>query len=176
MTCAPSSLSQKTEYAFGEPFLQGDHDLRLQKIGKDNYRVFERRATRSNDWKTNDCWCEVVEVPAEKVQQRHKLWLDAAQKMFGEEAKMDIVTIDILVTKTNNKEYVLEVNGTSSGFLDFDDQLTLGKLILERIEEVVVEMKNLNDEHQEFFGKQNEVVAVVDTEETQKRKAAINGS
>jgi len=175
----------KNEYGFGEPFLKGSHDLRLQKIGTSNYRVFERRSVRSNDWKTNDSWCEVEEVPKEKIQLRHKQWLDAAQVMFGEDdetGKMDIVTIDILVTKDDDKEHVLEVNGTSSGFLDFDDQLELGKLILEKVENVGEKMKKLNEEHQDMMMKCEEEQddggdaqkQKKDDEETQKRKSAIN--
>jgi glutathione synthase/RimK-type ligase-like ATP-grasp enzyme len=70
-----------------------------------------------------------------KVEDRYVEWLEAASNMFGEHAKLDILTIDVLVEANSGKEYVLEVNGTSSGLGDEDaeDNAILAKLLIENI-------------------------------------------
>ena len=128
----------KAENCFVEPFLKVTHDLRLQKIGRENYRAF-RRESKSHDWKTNTGWSEVVEIP---VEPRFSAWLDAAQGMFGPAATMDILTIDVLVTNEDGApcEYVLEVNGTSSGFFhDGLDDRVVASIVLQRLLECVAE-------------------------------------
>jgi hypothetical protein len=42
-----------------------------------------------------------------KVEDRYVEWLEAASNMFGEHAKLDILTIDVLVEANSGKEYVL---------------------------------------------------------------------
>ena len=58
---------------------------------------------------------------------------------------MDILTIDVLVEAKTGKEWVMEVNGSASGFFDHQDQLELGKSVWERIDEVSKEMKAKNE-------------------------------
>ena len=122
-------------YAFGEPFLKGECDLRLQKIGP-HLRAF-RRTTVSGNWKTQTGSAVLENIP---VEDRYKCWLEACSTMFGADdasGKMDILTIDVLVEEKTGVEWVLEVNGTSSGLGEekeaTEDNLNLAKLVLEKI-------------------------------------------
>jgi len=90
-----------------EPFIQGEADLRIQKIGN-HYRAFRRQSV-SGEWKTNT-GCSVNEEV--EVQERWRRWIDAAAEMFG---GLDILTVDAIIEEGTGKEYILEVNGTSSG-------------------------------------------------------------
>lgn len=106
------------EHCFVEPFVRGEYDLRIQKIGlcfSNHYRVL-RRMDISGEWKTNTgtSHMEVVEMT-----DRWRRWADAASEIIG-------------------KEYILEVNGTSSGLApDFDteDNEHIRDLVLERMNE-----------------------------------------
>jgi glutathione synthase/RimK-type ligase-like ATP-grasp enzyme len=42
------------------------------------------------------------------------MWADEASRIFG---GLDICTVDVLHSQKDGKEYILEVNGTSSGFM-----------------------------------------------------------
>jgi len=120
------------EHCFAEPFIVGQHDLRIQKIG-DQVRSF-RRTGISGDWKTNTGTALMEEVPTEP---RWRAWVcpcllcyvsippplvaiwrlirtkaEAAGAMFG---GLDILTVDGIVEEGTGKEYIIEVNGTSSG-------------------------------------------------------------
>ena len=44
-------IALNKNYVTGEPFYEGEYDLRIQKIGN-HYRCFKRMAMGSN-WKTN---------------------------------------------------------------------------------------------------------------------------
>lgn len=111
-----------------EPFTRGIGDLRLQKIGG-HYRAFFRRST-CGAWKTNTESSVLEEIP---VTDAFIEWLDAAAEMLGSRAKLDILTIDVIVrgdparameadegavppeALDESNYVVLEVNGTSSG-------------------------------------------------------------
>ena len=127
----------KENYAFGEPFLVGSHDLRLQRLGDGNYRAFKRTSVSGN-WKTQTGSAVLENI---EVTEKYREWLDAASTMFGvdqESGKMDILTLDVLVEEKTGEEYVLELNGTSSGLGEekeaAEDNLILARLVLERIE------------------------------------------
>lgn len=96
-----------SEHCFVEPFIEGAFDLRIQKIGS-HYRAF-RRQDISGEWKTNTGTALLDEVALEP---RWKIWADEAAAMFG---GLEILTVDAIVEEGTGKEYILEVNGTSSG-------------------------------------------------------------
>lgn len=104
-----SVLAVTPKYCFAEPFVEGKYDLRIQKIGS-HYRAF-KRVSISGTWKTNtqSSHAEPVELTPE-----YKFWADEAAKMFG---GLDIVTVDAIHNVKDGKEYIMEVNGTSSGLL-----------------------------------------------------------
>mmetsp|Transcript_11266 Transcript_11266/g.25215 ORF Transcript_11266/g.25215 Transcript_11266/m.25215 type:complete len:346 (-) Transcript_11266:82-1119(-) len=95
------------EHCFAEPFINGENDLRIQKIGE-HIRAFCRRGM-SGDWKTNTCTAIMEEIPLED---RWRTWVTVASEMFG---GLDILTVDAIVEEGSGQEYILEVNGTSSG-------------------------------------------------------------
>lgn len=95
------------EHCFVEPFVKGAYDLRIQKIGP-NLRAFSR-VDMSGEWKTNTGTSLMEEIP---IKPRWKVWVDEVKSMFG---GMDILTVDAIVEESSGKEYILEVNGTSSG-------------------------------------------------------------
>lgn len=102
-----SVMAMTGNYCTAEPFLEGDYDLRVQKIGR-HYRVF-KRTSMSGEWKTNTgtSVCEEIELTP-----KYQRWADEASNMFG---GLDICTVDAIHEASTGKEYILEVNGTSSG-------------------------------------------------------------
>jgi hypothetical protein len=72
-------------YCTAEPFLDGDYDLRIQKIGQ-HYRVF-RRTSMSGNWKTNTGTSLAESLP---LTAKYKRWVDEASRMFG---GLDICTV-----------------------------------------------------------------------------------
>jgi hypothetical protein len=71
-----------------------------------------------------------------ELTEQYRMWAIEAGKMFG---GLDICTVDAIHTK-DGKEYILEVNGTSSGLLpslaDVDNRL-IRDVVLERMKEVL---------------------------------------
>lgn len=119
------------EHCFAEPFIEGECDLRIQKIGT-NYRAF-RRTGIAGEWKTNTGTALMELVACEP---RWKGWADAAAGLFG---GLDILTVDAIIEEGTGKELILEVNGTSSGlhpdYADEDNQ-HIANLVLSRLNEV----------------------------------------
>lgn len=119
------------KYCTAEPFLEGDFDLRIQKIGA-HVRVF-RRTDMSGNWKTNTGCSTVEELEPTDT---YRMWAEESAKMFG---GLDICTVDVLHEHGTGREYILEVNGTSSGLCpdqaDEDNahirDLTLAKMNVE---------------------------------------------
>lgn len=119
------------EHCFVEPFVRGEADLRIQKIGE-HYRVF-RRIDISGEWKTNTGTSHLEMI---EIEDRWKRWADAAADMFG---GLDILTVDAIVEQGTGKEYILEVNGTSSGLApDYadEDNEHIRDLVLERMNDL----------------------------------------
>jgi len=117
------------EHCFAEPFIVGSCDLRIQKIGP-HVRAF-RRCDVSGEWKTNTGTAVMDEVPCEP---RWRAWVDAAADMFG---GLDILTVDAIVEEATGKEYIIEVNGTSSGLhpdCAKEDNQHIAELVLARME------------------------------------------
>lgn len=95
------------KYCTAEPFVDGEYDLRLQKIGQ-RYRAYTRRSVSGN-WKTNTGSSVIEEVA---VTDEYRRWLDGAAQMFG---GLDICTVDAIHDRATGREVIFEVNGTSSG-------------------------------------------------------------
>ena len=116
------------KYCTVEPFVEGDFDVRIQKIGQ-HYRSY-RRTDISGNWKTN-AGCSVIDEI--ETSEKYKLWVDEASQMFG---GLDICTVDVIVERETAKEYILEVNGTSSGLSPdraAEDNGYIRDLVLERM-------------------------------------------
>eukprot|EP00939_MAST-03C_sp_MAST-3C-sp1_P000812 g812.t1 len=116
-------------YCTAESFVVGAYDLRIQKIGS-HVRVFKRQ-TVSGNWKTNTgtSISETVETT-----ETYRRWAEEASKIFG---GLDICTVDAIHCARTGKEYIIEVNGTSSGLHpDFwkEDSERIRDLVLKRIE------------------------------------------
>lgn len=120
------------EHCFAEPFLIGQADLRIQKIGP-HLRAF-RRVGISGEWKTNTGSAMMEEV---EMTDRWKVWVEAASEMFG---GLDIMAVDAIEEEPHGKEWILEVNGTSVGLLPecaAEDNLHIRNLTVQRMNEVL---------------------------------------
>merc|ERR1712187_112253 len=121
------------EHCMVEPFITSQADLRIQKIGS-HYRAF-RRMSISGEWKTNTGTAIMEEV---ELCERWRIWADKAAEMFG---GLDILTVDAIVEEgEHGKEYILEVNGTSSGLHpDYaaEDNKHIRDLLLERMNDAL---------------------------------------
>jgi synapsin len=103
-----SVMAMSTHYVTAEPFLTGEYDIRIQKVG-DKYKCWKRQ-TISGEWKTNKGTSLVT--PLELTEQ-YKMWADEASTLFG---GLDILSVDAVHCE-DGKELILEVNGSSSGFM-----------------------------------------------------------
>jgi len=122
-----SILAVTDEYCTVEPFIKGEYDLRIQKIGP-HYRAF-KRTTVSGEWKTNT-GCSILEEIV--VTEKYKLWADWAAEMFG---GVDILAVDAIHT-AEGKEYILEVNDCSIGLgpdHEEEDSGYIRDLVIERM-------------------------------------------
>jgi len=125
-----SVLAVADKYCTAEPFIEGKYDLRIQKIGS-HYRAFKRMSI-SGTWKTNTQSSHVEEI---EVKPEYKFWADEAAKMFG---GLDILTVDAIHNIKDGKEYIMEVNGTSTGLLpgrQAEDDAHIRDLVLSKIEQ-----------------------------------------
>jgi glutathione synthase/RimK-type ligase-like ATP-grasp enzyme len=117
------------DYSTTEPFLQGEFDLRIQKIG-DQYRVFKRTGSGTN-WKTNTGSSVLEELD---VTPKYKLWADECSRMFG---GLDILAVDAIHTK-DGKEFILEMNDGSIGLAperEDADNKAIRNLVITRLRE-----------------------------------------
>eukprot|EP00947_MAST-08B_sp_MAST-8B-sp1_P000919 g919.t1 len=105
----------KGDYCTAEPFVEGEYDLRIQKIGT-HVRAF-KRISLSGAWKTNTGSAHLEQI---EVTDKYRRWADEASKIFG---GLDICTVDAIHDAATGKELILEVNGTSSGLAP-DDAIT----------------------------------------------------
>lgn len=120
------------EHCLVEPFVKGDFDLRIQKIG-DRYRAF-KRVDVSGEWKTNTGTAMMEEV---ECSERWRRWADESAAMFG---GLDIFAVDAIVEEETGKEFILEVNGTSIGLHpDYaeEDNGHIRDLVLARMNEAL---------------------------------------
>eukprot|EP01125_Pyxidicula_operculata_P015769 TRINITY_DN537_c0_g1_i4.p1 TRINITY_DN537_c0_g1~~TRINITY_DN537_c0_g1_i4.p1 ORF type:complete len:302 (+),score=48.65 TRINITY_DN537_c0_g1_i4:695-1600(+) len=92
-----SVMALHNDYFTAEPFVNGEYDLRIQKIG-DHVRVMKRTGT--GQWKTNRGTAMLEDV---QVNQKYKLWVDEASKLWG---GLDICAVDVIHSEDGN-EYIL---------------------------------------------------------------------
>lgn len=119
------------DYCTSEPFIEGQYDLRIQKIGS-KIRAFKRTGM---SWKTNVESLEIVEIP---LTPEYVRWANEASNLNGE--YMDILTVDAVVSaEDESKKYILEVNGCSSGIpylTDNQDKHAIFCLCMQRLHEL----------------------------------------
>lgn len=122
----------KGDYCTGEPFKEGEYDLRIQKIGE-HIRAFKRTSV-SGAWKTNTGTSYLEEV---EVSDRFRRWAEEASTMFG---GLDILTVDAIHDAETDTDLILEVNGTSSGLSPDhadEDNRHIRNLVLQRMNDVI---------------------------------------
>jgi len=125
-----SLVALHKDYSTAEPYVEGEYDLRIQKIGK-HYRAFKRMSASGN-WKTNTGTSVLDHVP---LSDTYKLWVDEAAKMFG---GLDILAVDA-IHPANGKEVILEVNDTAIGLapdVEDEDNRHIRDLVLEKISQL----------------------------------------
>lgn len=126
------SVVQMTQtYCTAEPYHEGAFDLRIQKIGK-HYRAYKRMSL-SGTWKTNTQSSHLEEV---EVTPEYKRWADEASAIFG---GLEILTVDAIHAVKDDKDYILEVNGTSSGLCPENaeqDNEHIRDLVVEKLNEL----------------------------------------
>ena len=85
----------------------------------------------SGEWKTNTGTSVVFPL---QLTDQYKLWADEASQLFG---GMDILSVDAVHT-VEGEEYILEVNGSSSGFMPDvapEDNAHVREVVLQRMSE-----------------------------------------
>lgn len=127
-----SLLSLNKNYLSAEPFINASYDLRIQKIGT-KYRVF-KRISLNGSWKTNTGSSALEEI---EMNDTYRFWISEASKMFG---GLDICTVDAIFDADENKEFIMEVNGSSSGFSPDSETLESDNLAVKHLV-----MSKLND-------------------------------
>jgi len=117
-------------YATAEPFIEAAHEFRIQKIGA-RVRAFKRVGV-SGEWKSNTGTALIEEVAPSDAQ---RSWAAHASRVFGG-GELEIVTVDTIVDAGTGKEWILEVNGTSSGLCpetEAEDNREIRDLVLARM-------------------------------------------
>lgn len=115
-----------TDYCTAEPFITGQYDIRIQKIGS---LIRAYRRLNFHGWKGNVGTALLEDIP---VEDRYRLWVEKASEMFG---GMEILAVDVIVEEKTNKEYILEVNDCSIGLgpeHEEEDLEYMAELVLER--------------------------------------------
>jgi len=123
-----SVMALSKDYVTAEPFLKGTYDLRIQKCGS-TIRVF-KRISMNGSWKTNTGTAHLEEIA---LTEDYKRWAELASTMFG---GLDICTVDAIHNSEDGKEYILEVNGTSSGWCpdyEHQDNKDVRNMIVEKL-------------------------------------------
>ena len=136
-----SIAALQPNYVTAEPFIDWDYDVRIQKIGH-HYRAFRRT---SSNWKGKGASQQDIDI---EVTDQYKLWVDEASATFG----MDVCAIDAVHSKTDDIEYILELNDSAIGFNirhHEEDLLHLKELILLRLSQAFPDNSNniiINDD------------------------------
>ena len=117
-------------YSTVEPFIESQYELRICFIAPDYYRVHKRM---SMSWKVNYGMTNIREDT--EMTPRYKYWADLIHETYPE---MMTFAIDAIVDQEGN-EYILEVNGSSQGFIpehQEGDLIHMRDLCIRKIEEV----------------------------------------
>jgi len=121
-----SLVALHADYSTAEPFIEGEYDLRIQKIGND-IKVY-KRVSVSGNWKTNTGTSIVEDVP---LTPQYRLWAEESAKMFG---GLDILAVDA-IHRSDGREFILEVNDSSIGLLPDNEEkenILIKNLVLEK--------------------------------------------
>jgi len=138
------------DYVTAEPYIEWDYDMRIQKIGN-HYRAFKRI---SQYWKGNEPHKSMVSDM--ELTSYHKAMIDECCQIFG---GLDICALDLLHSKVDGKEYILELNDTAIGLVhehEKEDMEFIRDLVLFRMskhfcpddDKTVIEL-NKNDNMQD---------------------------
>jgi len=117
------------DYITAEPFIDWDFDMRIQKIGS-HYRGFKRT---SPNWKGNTGNASILSDM--DMTEEYKLWIDECSKLFG---GLDICALDLLHSKVDGKDYILELNDTAIGLVhkyEQEDMMFIRDIVMNKLEE-----------------------------------------
>jgi len=116
-------------YVTAEPFIDWDWDGRIQKIGS-HYRAFKRT---SPIWKGNVGNMSLVH--SIEVTPQFKQWADLCASLLG---GLDILGLDFVHSKVDDKYYILELNDTAIGLVhehEEEDMQHMRDLVILRMQE-----------------------------------------
>jgi len=120
-----SVVALQERYVTTEPFIDWDYDFRIQKIG-DNYRAFRRF---SSSWKGRGLNQKDEDI---ELTPQYKRWIDLASESLG----MDICALDGVHSRTDGKEYIIELNDSAIGLnsrYEEEDLVHIRDLVLLRM-------------------------------------------
>jgi len=138
------------DYVTVEPFIDWDWDGRVQKIGN-NYRVFKRV---SQNWKGNVGNMSVIEDI--ELTPKYKEWVDECAKVFG---GLEICGLDFVHSRTDDKEYILELNDTAIGLVHDhadEDMAFIRDIVVLRMTQAFVPKEKAATEEEEEEGEGEE--------------------
>ncbi|CAF1464325.1 unnamed protein product [Rotaria magnacalcarata] len=104
-----SLISISKCYSTIEPYIHGQYDVYIQKIGN-NYKAFSRKSS-SDHWKANIGSSIMKQID---MTERYHLWIDEVSQLFG---GLDICVIEV-IKSTNGKEYIHQINDCTMQLLN----------------------------------------------------------
>ena len=162
-----SILALHKDYVSIEPLIDVDYELRIVFIAPNYYRVHKRRGM---NWKVNYGNTNIREEC--EMKPNWKLWIDLIYKHYPD---MLIFDIDAIVDK-KGKEYILEVNGSSQGFVPEtveQDIEHLKNLVLRKMETIIgEELLEEGNDAKSLFKEKKEIKII--NEEIDKETQIIN--
>jgi len=99
-------IAMYDDYCTCEPFIESSYGVRVQKIGP-NYRVYRKNFTGSG-WKSQFGGSDLVQIP---LTEQYKRIADECAAECG----MDLLAVDLMVAKEDEKPVIIELNGTAIG-------------------------------------------------------------
>eukprot|EP01106_Pelomyxa_sp_JSP_P019336 TRINITY_DN9600_c0_g1_i1.p1 TRINITY_DN9600_c0_g1~~TRINITY_DN9600_c0_g1_i1.p1 ORF type:complete len:297 (-),score=44.86 TRINITY_DN9600_c0_g1_i1:71-961(-) len=123
-------LALHDDYCTGEPFIEAEYGIRVQKIGT-HYRVMKKIYTGSG-WKSQFGGADLQEIP---ITETYKLWVDECSKCFG---GLDWLAVDAIHGK-DGEDYIIEMNGSAIGFLPGrweEDTFFVRDMIMQRLNDL----------------------------------------
>ncbi|KAK8842389.1 Asparaginyl-tRNA synthetase, cytoplasmic (Asparagine--tRNA ligase) (AsnRS) [Tritrichomonas musculus] len=134
-----SIVAIDNHYCAAEPLIDSEYELRIVFIAPDYYRAHKRS---SFNWKVNFGSPNIRENV--EMNQTYKMWVDEVRKAIP---GMDCFAIDAIVDKEGN-HFILEVNGSSQGFVPEQQEECLEqlkKLVISKVDDIVNKKKDTVD-------------------------------
>ncbi|CAF0828289.1 unnamed protein product [Rotaria sp. Silwood1] len=123
-----SIISMSKCYSTIEPYINGQCDIYIQKIGN-IYKAFSRKSLSGN-WKTNIGSSIIQQI---EMTDRYRLWIDEVSQIFG---GLDICAIEV-IKSINGKEYIIKINDCTMQLLketQEEDCQSIAELIMHQMQ------------------------------------------